>query len=153
MSRSLVLGSVPASNVAATEADFVRSKARGEKFAHANEGRNTAAHKIDPVPSGCAQNFAIRCCTACQGFTLGCALRLVWRNFEWQRGSRLKRGQTLTHKVQAIKAAPPDANFGGDFFCLATLKQHIGNQLGEFCHIARLHAPAHQFRCSQTKTV
>jgi len=30
-----------------------------------------------------------------KGVTLGCALRLVWRNFEQQRGSRLKWEQTL----------------------------------------------------------
>jgi len=30
-----------------------------------------------------------------KGMTLGCGLRLVWRNFEQQRGSRLKREQTL----------------------------------------------------------
>jgi len=30
-----------------------------------------------------------------KGTTLGCTLRLVWRNFEQQRGSCLKREQTL----------------------------------------------------------
>jgi len=30
-----------------------------------------------------------------KGITLACTLRLVWRNFEQQRGSRLRREQTL----------------------------------------------------------
>jgi len=32
-----------------------------------------------------------------KGITLGCGLRLVWRNFEQQRGSRLEREQPLAH--------------------------------------------------------
>ncbi|KXU33942.1 hypothetical protein AXE65_07930 [Ventosimonas gracilis] len=97
-----MLGSVPVSNVAATEADFPRSKAREAKFAHANERRVTqrrgksapslrAAPKISPY--GVAAFAKV--------VHIGCMLRLVWRNFEQQRGSRLKRGQTLSFGRQA----------------------------------------------------
>jgi len=85
--------------VAATEADFARSKARGEKFAHANERRATqqrtksapslrAAPKISPYVVAALAKVA----------HIGGMLRLVWRNFEQQRGSRLKREQTLDNR-------------------------------------------------------
>jgi len=76
--------------VAATEADFSRGKAREAKFAHANERRVTqqreksapslrAALKISPY--GVAAFAKV--------VHIACRLRLVWRNFAQQRGSRL----------------------------------------------------------------
>ncbi|KXU38878.1 hypothetical protein AXE65_11510 [Ventosimonas gracilis] len=84
--------------MAKAEADFSRGKAREAKFAIANERRATqrreksasslrAAPKISPYV---ASAFA-------KVVHIGCMLRLVWRNFEQQRGSRLKRKQTLSY--------------------------------------------------------
>jgi len=74
----------------------VRSKARGEKFASANERRATQ-RRTKSAPSLRAALKVLPYCVAAlaKGITLGCTLRLVWRNFQRQRGSRLKREQTL----------------------------------------------------------
>jgi len=84
--------------------DFVRSKAREEKFAHANERRATQLRaKSGPSLRAAAQNFAI-CMALRQGITLGCALRLVWPNFEDQRCGRLS---TTRLALPSDRATPP----------------------------------------------
>jgi len=82
--------------VGATEADFSRGKAREERFAIANERRATQWREKS-APSLRAAPKISPCVVAAfaKVVRIGCMLRLVWRNFEQQRGSRLKREQTL----------------------------------------------------------
>ncbi|WP_204376567.1 hypothetical protein, partial [Ventosimonas gracilis] len=78
-----ILGSVPASNVAATEPDFARSKARGEKFAHANERRATQRRaKSGPSLRASPKISPYGVAAFAKVVHIGCMLRLVWRNFE-----------------------------------------------------------------------
>jgi len=85
-------GSASASNTTATEADFERGKARGEKFGYSNERRATQQRtKSAPSLRAALQISPYGVAAFAKVVHIGCMLRLVWRNFEQQRGSRLKR--------------------------------------------------------------
>src|SRR5690606_24429646 len=83
------LGSVAISSAAAPEPVFTRGKAREAKFGISNKRRVTP-HRVKTGP---ARRVAREMTPAVvvglgKGVTIACVLRLTWRHFSQQRGSR-----------------------------------------------------------------
>jgi len=88
---AIVLEAVPVSNMAATEPDLQRKGARREICSLQMEGETQRRTKSGSSLRGALKILTKGVAPLAKGTTLRQTLRLVWRNFEQQRGSCLKR--------------------------------------------------------------